>query len=100
MNEMKKISSSSRGWESLFFLSEAVMIVFFCVGTSFVKKEVTDGNVNDQNAAATAATLAYYPMLMDITVMMFVGFGFLMVFLKTHSWTSVGFNYLIAAWAI
>ena len=100
MNEMKKISSSSRGWESLFFLSEAVMIVFFCVGTSFVKKEVTDGNVNDQNAAATAATLAFYPMLMDITVMLFVGFGFLMVFLKTHSWTSVGFNYLIAAWAI
>lgn len=32
--------------------------------------------------------------------MIFVGFGFLMVFLKTHSWTSVGFNYLIAAWAM
>lgn len=29
--------------------------------------------------------------------MIFVGFGFLMVFLKSHSWTSVGFNYLIAA---
>jgi len=32
--------------------------------------------------------------------MIFVGFGFLMVFLKTHSWTSVGFNYLIAAWSL
>lgn len=32
--------------------------------------------------------------------MIFVGFGFLMVFLKCHSWTSVGFNFLIAAWAI
>ena len=29
--------------------------------------------------------------------MIFIGFGFLMVFLKTHSWTSVGFNFLIAA---
>ena len=32
--------------------------------------------------------------------MIFVGFGFLMVFLKNHSLCSVGFNYLIAAWAI
>ena len=32
--------------------------------------------------------------------MIFVGFGFLMVFLKTHMWTSVGFNYLIACWVI
>jgi len=32
--------------------------------------------------------------------MIFVGFGFLMVFLKDHSWSSVGFNYIIAAYAI
>jgi len=31
--------------------------------------------------------------------MIYVGFGFLMVFLKTHSWTAVGFNYLLAAFA-
>jgi ammonium transporter Rh len=30
--------------------------------------------------------------------MIFIGFGFLMVFLKNHSWCSIGFNYLIAAW--
>jgi hypothetical protein len=32
--------------------------------------------------------------------MIFVGFGFLMVFLKNSSWCSIGFNYLIACWAI
>ena len=32
--------------------------------------------------------------------MIFIGFGFLMVFLKTHSWTSVGYNLLIAAYVL
>ena len=32
--------------------------------------------------------------------MMFIGFGYLMVFLKTHCWASIGFTFLIAAWTI
>ena len=32
--------------------------------------------------------------------MIFIGFGFLMVFLKEHSWTSVGYNFLIACYAM
>jgi hypothetical protein len=39
-------------------------------------------------------------MFQDINVMVFIGFGFLMVFLKTASWTAVGFNFIIACWAI
>ena len=39
-------------------------------------------------------------MFQDVHVMIFIGFGFLMVFLKTHSWTSVGYNFLIAAYAL
>jgi len=31
--------------------------------------------------------------------MIYVGFGFLMVFLKKHCWTSVGYNFLIAAYS-
>jgi ammonium transporter Rh len=31
--------------------------------------------------------------------MIYVGFGFLMVFLKHHCWTSVGYNFLIAAYS-
>lgn len=41
----------------------------------------------------------YYPLFQDVHVMVYVGFGFLMVFLKKHSWTSVGYNFLIAAYA-
>jgi len=32
--------------------------------------------------------------------MIFVGFGFLMAFLKSHSWTSVALNMLAAAIAV
>lgn len=32
--------------------------------------------------------------------MIFVGFGFLMVFLKAHSWTSVGYNFLVSCYAL
>lgn len=39
-------------------------------------------------------------MYQDVHVMVFIGFGFLMVFLKTHSWTSVGYNFLISAYCL
>nr|XP_020466250.1 ammonium transporter Rh type C 2 [Monopterus albus] len=45
-----------------------------------------------------------YPSFQDVHVMIFVGFGFLMTFLKRYSFGAVGFNFLIAAfglqWAI
>lgn len=36
----------------------------------------------------------------DVHVMIFVGFGFLMTFLKRYSFGGVGFNFLIAAFGI
>merc|ERR1712242_574127 len=53
-----------------------------------------------ESLEAKAMVQTYYPIFQDVHVMIFIGFGFLMVFLKTHSWTSVGFNFLIAAWVI
>ena len=32
--------------------------------------------------------------------MVFIGFGFLMVYLKTFSWSAVGFTYICSAFAI
>ena len=41
-----------------------------------------------------------FPMYMNIHAMVFIGFGFLAVVQKTNCWTAVGFNFLIACWAI
>lgn len=37
---------------------------------------------------------------MDVHSMMFVGFGFLMTFLKRYGYSSVSFNFLIAAYVL
>uniref|UniRef100_A0A8C9YDD5 Rh family, C glycoprotein, like 1 n=1 Tax=Sander lucioperca TaxID=283035 RepID=A0A8C9YDD5_SANLU len=41
-----------------------------------------------------------YPSFQDVHVMIFVGFGFLMTFLKRYSFSGVGFNFLIAAFGL
>nr|AGA93879.1 RhBG [Porichthys notatus] len=41
-----------------------------------------------------------YPSFQDVHVMIFVGFGFLMTFLQRYGFSSVGFNFLIASFAL
>ncbi|XP_037312765.2 rh family, C glycoprotein a [Pungitius pungitius] len=41
-----------------------------------------------------------YPSFQDVHVMIFVGFGFLMTFLKRYSFGGVGFNFLIGAFGL
>ncbi len=40
---------------------------------------------------------AYYPMFQDVNVMMLIGFGFLMTFLKKHSWSALSYTFFINA---
>jgi len=42
----------------------------------------------------------YYPLYQDVHVMMLIGFGFLMTFLKNHAFGSAGFNFLLTAFVI
>lgn len=39
----------------------------------------------------------YYPMYQDVNVMMLVGFGFLMTFIKRHSWSALSYTFFINA---
>nr|XP_019590162.1 PREDICTED: ammonium transporter Rh type A [Rhinolophus sinicus] len=76
---------------------EVAMIVLFAL---FVHYE-TDHNVHRQNTTTDPGNvdkfLVSYALFQDVHVMIFVGFGFLMTFLKKYGFSSVGINLLIAA---
>lgn len=40
---------------------------------------------------------AYYPMYQDVNVMMLIGFGFLMTYIKKHSWSALVYTFFINA---
>eukprot|EP01017_Pseudomicrothorax_dubius_P034253 TRINITY_DN4674_c0_g1_i4.p1 TRINITY_DN4674_c0_g1~~TRINITY_DN4674_c0_g1_i4.p1 ORF type:complete len:484 (-),score=119.66 TRINITY_DN4674_c0_g1_i4:66-1517(-) len=49
---------------------------------------------------AESAINLIYPFYQDVHVMMFIGFGFLMTYLRTNCWTAIGINFMIGAFAI
>ena len=58
------------------------------------------GNKEIKAMSETDRIKSYYPLFMHVNLMVFVGYGFLSAFLKTHSWTSVAYNLLIGAYAL
>ena len=83
-------------FELIFFAVQAVLVVLFGLFTSYGPAEIL--------ALASTSTdeegTALYPYYQDINVMMFLGFGFLMTFLRSHAWTSIGLNFLISVLVI
>ncbi|XP_019376498.1 PREDICTED: ammonium transporter Rh type A [Gavialis gangeticus] len=73
---------------------EAILIALFGIFVRY--KEFTI----HQSQKEQTLHIELYPFFQDVHVMIFVGFGFLMTFLKKYGFTSVGINMLIAALGI
>ena len=66
-----------------------------------MRSHTDDANVlKAEDDAAQTYLMHLYPIWMDIHVMIFLGFGFLMCFLKAHNFTTLAQNFLAAAWAL
>jgi len=59
-----------------------------------------DSRVNRDPEASADVLKTTYSMFMDVHVMIFIGFGFLMTFLRKYGHSSVGINFLLAAFTI
>ncbi|KAK2834380.1 hypothetical protein Q7C36_015081 [Tachysurus vachellii] len=86
------------------FVWQSAMIILFGVFVRYdeesdpywvefkAKKNITSDSEND--------FYYRYPSFQDVHVMIFVGFGFLMTFLKRYGFGAVGFNFIIAAFGL
>lgn len=91
-------------WDIMFVVAQVLMIIMYICVCTFEDEMRSHGSteleVEIDNLKAVEVIRASYSMWMDVHVMIFIGFGFLMVFLKTHCWSSIGINYICAAWCI
>eukprot|EP01083_Nonionella_stella_P033600 91947_1 len=81
------------GWVIFFGAFELMMILFYGFFTTY-------GNSTGNDDAEFASVSQYYTFFQDVHVIIFVGFGFLMVFLRKHGYSSIGFNFLAAVFTI
>ncbi|KAI0218290.1 Ammonium transporter Rh type B-A [Lamellibrachia satsuma] len=86
----EKLKMASRGkFTIIMMVLQAIFIVLFGIFVRYSKK--------DEHGEPVDNVKNFYPMFKDVHVMIFVGFGFLMTFLKKYGYGSIGFNLLLGA---
>ena len=76
---------------SILAVLQLLFIILFATCTTF-SDQARHGHADSADALKKT-----YSMFMDVHVMIFIGFGFLMTFLRKYGHSSVGFNFLLAA---
>jgi ammonium transporter Rh len=91
------------GLQCIFILLIMMSVEYQDVSETGGAHRLLGGDSGDSGDAAVVGSsvvdgyLDLYPMYQDVHVMIFIGFGFLMVFLQKHGFSSVGFNFMISA---
>ncbi|XP_021708886.1 ammonium transporter Rh type A-like [Aedes aegypti] len=98
---MSSLGSSVCGYV-LLLLVQIVLIIVFGFFTNYSKELLPQNSINGTTVEEMEdeKPLAKYPHFQDIHVMIFIGFGFLMTFLKRYGFSATGLNLLVAALAI
>uniref|UniRef100_A0A669B1A7 Ammonium transporter Rh type A n=1 Tax=Oreochromis niloticus TaxID=8128 RepID=A0A669B1A7_ORENI len=81
---------------------EIITIILFAVFVVYDDGEHGHHDSHDthNNTDHKLEPMDLYPMFQDVHVMIFIGFGFLMTFLKRYGFSSVGINLLLAAFGL
>merc|ERR1712061_940529 len=81
----------------LLLIVQIAFIVLFGVFTSYdpnVRPKFQGAGEEKYSHLGDYELTRIYPWFQDTHVMIVVGFGFLMTFLKRYGWSSLGFNFL------
>ena len=98
MQSVHRVAPTHRKTIFFFIVVEAIIVILYGVFARWGEStNFADSSTNDASTNETIQT--YYPLFQDVHVMIFVGFGFLMTYLRSHSWSSVGINFLAAIFA-
>ena len=81
-------------------ICQFIVILLFGLFVQFKSTTNPQGDMAVENPNAVNLLKTTYPSFQDVHIMIFVGFGFLMCFIKSHNWGSIGYNYLVACWSI
>uniref|UniRef100_A0AAQ5XLH6 Ammonium transporter Rh type A n=1 Tax=Amphiprion ocellaris TaxID=80972 RepID=A0AAQ5XLH6_AMPOC len=86
----------------LALILEIITIILFAVFVDYDdgKGHGHDSHSNSSETHHEEKPMDLYPMFQDVHVMIFIGFGFLMTFLKRYGFSSVGINLLLAAFGL
>uniref|UniRef100_A0A8C5BVE3 Rh family B glycoprotein n=1 Tax=Gadus morhua TaxID=8049 RepID=A0A8C5BVE3_GADMO len=102
MTASNRIGGRGPGWwlPAICLVLQIILIILFGVLVQY--NHDTDAKLWHKGNQSDYENDFYYryPSFQDVHVMIFVGFGFLMTFLQRYGFSSVGFNFLIAAFSL
>eukprot|EP01012_Entosiphon_sulcatum_P006379 TRINITY_DN129_c0_g1_i3.p1 TRINITY_DN129_c0_g1~~TRINITY_DN129_c0_g1_i3.p1 ORF type:complete len:722 (-),score=98.16 TRINITY_DN129_c0_g1_i3:101-2266(-) len=99
-HEHPPASLQVRLFVGLFTLWEFMIMILFGIFCVYEHDTVGKAKTDDDVAAAQSYFAQRYPLFQDIHVMIFIGFGYLMTFLRKYGYTSVGVTFLLGAFCI
>jgi len=83
------------------FVSQIIFTVLFGFFVEYHPEHTgAKDNSNEDQKAKIVEDAELYPLFQDVHVMMLVGIGFLLSFLKRHGYGSLGFNFLLTCYVI
>ncbi|XP_029104398.1 rh50-like protein [Scleropages formosus] len=96
---MKRSVSLKVQLPSVVFVSEVVFLALYAVSVTY-SDDADAARQDNTTEPMTNSLYKDYPFFTDVQVMIFIGFGCLLAFLRLYGYGGMAFNFLVAAFAI